>query len=527
MKVLISDPLAKQGIEILEREPDIQVELKTNLSRDELMARIPGYDALIVRSSTKVTREIIEAATRLKVIGRAGVGVDNIDVDAATRKGIIVLNTPSANTISAAEHTIAMMLSLSRNIHLANHSLKKGEWNRGKFTGVEVFNKTLGVIGLGRIGTEVVKRAQGLGMKVLAFDPYLSREGAERLKVQLVPLDRLLRESDYITVHTPLTPETRGMIGDKEFEMMKDGVRIINCARGGIIDEKALYNALVSGKVAGAALDVFETEPPPPGNPLLKLDNVLVTPHLGAATREAQVNVAVDVCSQVLSALRGEMVASAVNMPPIDPQTLKLLGPYMSLAEKLGLLQGQLIEGNISEITIDYAGEFFKGDLTPLTVAIEKGLLDPVLQETVNFVNAPFFIKQRGIKVMETRSGEHRDFVNLISVTVKTDSTLRTVAGTVYGKHDPRIVLLDEYHVNAVPYGHILLVYNDDRPGAIGTIGTILGRNDINIADMSVGRFEPGGKAVMVINVDSEVPKDVIGEIRSAPGITFVKQVRL
>jgi len=527
MKILICDPLAKQGIEILEREPDIRVDLKTSLGREELVARIPEYDGLIVRSSTKVTRDVIEAAIKLKVIGRAGVGVDNIDLDAATRKGIIVLNTPSANTISAAEHTIAMMLSLSRNIHLANHSLKSGEWNRRRFTGVEVFNKTLGVIGLGRIGTEVVKRAQGLGMKVLAFDPHLSREGAERLKVQLVQLDQLLRESDYITVHTPLTPETRGMIGEREFEMMKDGVRIINCARGGIIDEKALYNALVSGKVAGAALDVFEIEPPPPENPLLKLDNVLVTPHLGAATREAQVNVAVEVCSQVLKALRGEMVASAVNMPPIDPQTLKLLGPYMSLAEKLGLLQGQLIEGNISEITIDYAGEFFRGDLTPLTVAIEKGLLDPVLQETVNFVNAPFFIKQRGIKVMETRSGEHPDFANLISVTVKTDSAIRTVAGTVYGKHDPRIVLLDEYHVNAVPYGHILLVYNDDRPGAIGTIGTILGRNNINIADMSVGRFQPGGKAVTVLNLDNPVPDHVLTQITAQPNILWARRAKL
>jgi D-3-phosphoglycerate dehydrogenase len=527
MKVLISDPLARQGIEILEREDDIQVDVETELSHEELIDRIPDYDALIVRSSTKVTAEVIEAASRLRVIGRAGVGVDNIDVNAATRKGIVVLNTPSANTISAAEHTIAMILALSRNIHLASESLRRGEWNRKRFTGVEVFNKILGVIGLGRIGTEVVKRAQGLGMRVLAFDPYLSKEGAERLKVQLVSLEQLLRESDYITLHTPLTPETKRMIGRKEFAMMKDGVRIINCARGGIIDEEALYEALTGGKVAGAALDVFENEPPSPDNPILKLDNVLVTPHLGAATREAQVNVAVDVCTQVLKALRGEMVVSAVNLPPIDPHTLKLLGPYMSLAEKLGLLQGQLIEGNISEIAIDYAGELFKEDVTPLTVAIEKGLLDPVLQEMVNFVNAPFFIRQRGIRVIETRSGEHQDFVNLISVTVKTDSISRTVAGTVYGKHDPRIVLLDEYHVNAVPYGHILLVYNDDRPGAIGTIGTILGHNNINIADMSVGRFEPGGRAVMVINVDSEVPRKVVDEIRSASGITFVKQVRL
>ncbi|RKY02512.1 phosphoglycerate dehydrogenase [Candidatus Poribacteria bacterium] len=527
MKVLISDPLAREGVEILEREPDIEVTLGKGMDEEELVRVIPEYDALIVRSSTKVTSRVIEAAEKLKVIGRAGVGVDNIDVEAATRKGIIVLNTPGANTISAAEHTIALMLALSRNIHNAAASMRKGEWNRSKFMGVEVFRKTLGIIGLGRIGAEVAKRARGLGMRVIAYDPYLSREGAEKVGVQLVSLEQLLGESDYISIHTPLTPETRGMIGRKQFEMMKDGVRIINCARGGIVDEEALYEALVSGKVAGAALDVFEKEPPDPDNPLLKLDNVLATPHLGAATREAQVNVAVEVCSQVLRALRGEMVVTAVNLPSIDPHLLKLLGPYINLAEKIGLLHGQLLEGRVSEVTINYAGELFKENTAPLTVAVEKGLLTPALQEMVNFVNAPLLARERGIRVTEMRSGEHEDYVNLISVTVKTDSKTRTIAGTVYGKRDPRIVLIDRFHVNAVPSGHILIVQNDDRPGAIGTIGTILGRNGINIADMSVGRFKPGGKAVMVINLDSEAPEEVLREISSVPGIDYVKQVRL
>ncbi|MDI6889219.1 MAG: phosphoglycerate dehydrogenase [Methanocellales archaeon] len=524
MKVLITDPISEEGVKKLKKRATVDV--ATDLSENELVEQIKDYDALIVRSGTQVTRKVINAATKLKVIGRAGVGVDNIDVDAATEKGIIVINAPEGNTISAAEHTIAMMLALSRNIPQADISLKSGKWNRSKFMGVEVHNKVLGVIGLGRVGTEVAKRAQGLGMQVLACDPFISTERAEELGVQLTDMSEILKKSDYITIHTPLNKDTRHLISDEQLKKMKDGVRIINCARGGIIDEKALVKAIESGKVAGTALDVFENEPLK-DSPLLHLNNVIVTPHLGASTREAQVNVAVTAAEGVLDALKGGPVRNAVNMPSIKPETLAAIRPYLMLVEKLGSLCVQLVEGRINTVEVSYSGDVASMDTGPLTIAVLKGILNRVLSEPVNFVNAPVIAKSRGIKVVESKIGATEDFADLITVTAKTPKGKKSVAGTLFGKKDARIVRIDGYHVDAVPSGHMLVSAHIDKPGIIGRVGTILGENNINIAGMQVGREKTGGRAVMVLNVDSAVPDKILKQIEKVDGIFDVKPVVL
>jgi len=524
LKVLVTDPLSEVGIKRLKKEATVDV--ASNLSESELVKRIKDYDALMVRSGTQVTRKVINAATKLKVIGRAGVGVDNIDVDAATEKGIIVINAPEGNTISAAEHTIAMMLALSRNIPQADVSLKSGKWSRSTFIGVEVHNKVLGIIGLGRVGAEVAKMAQGLGMQILAYDPFISTERAEELGVQLADMNEILKKSDYITIHAPLNKDTRHLIGDEQFKKMKDGVRLINCARGGIIDENALAKAIESGKVAGTALDVFENEPPHE-SPLLHLDNVIVTPHLGASTREAQVNVAVTAAEGVLEALKGGPVRNAVNMPSIKPETLAVIKPYLMLAEKLGSLCVQLAEGRINTVEVSYSGDVASMDTGPLTIAALKGILNRILSEPVNFVNAPVIAKSRGIKVVESKIGATEDFADLITITAKTPKGEKSVAGTLFGKKDARIVRIDRYHVDAVPSGHMLVSAHIDKPGIIGRVGTILGENDINIAGMQVGREKVRGKAVMVLNVDSAVPDKILKQIERVDGIFDVKPVVL
>ena len=526
MKVLVSDPLSPQGLDLLAKEVDFEVDIKTELTPDELIERIGDYDALIIRSTTKVTTEVIEAAKRLKVVGRAGVGVDNVDVEAATRHGILVVNTPTGNTISAAEHTLTMMLALARNIVPASVSLKKGEWTRSKFTGVELYGKVLGVIGLGKIGSEVVHRAQAFGMETIAFDPYISSEAAEKLGIRLVKREELLKGADYISIHTPLIPETYHSISTHEIALMKPTCRLINCARGGIIDEAALYIALKEGRIAAAALDVFEDEPPI-DNPLLTLENLLVTPHLGASTAEAQTHVAIEIAQQVINALRGLPVTNAVNQPKMDWQTIEVFGPYLTLAEKIGSFQAQIVEGQISEIQIHYRGDLFNEDITPITVALQKGLLTPVLQTNVNYVNAPFIIKQRGIRVTETKSHSEGNFANSITITVVTDQAERTIEGTTFGQKDLRIVRIDQHHVNAKPEGYMILIYNQDQPGMIGMLGTILGNHHINISDMTVGRSHIGERAVMVINVDSQAPREVLQHIANQNRIYFVKQVKL
>lgn len=523
-KVLISDAISEEGIE--ELKTGANVDVFVDLNKDELIEKIGEYDALVVRSATKVTKEVIDAGKNLKVIGRAGAGVDNIDVISATEKGIVVVNAPEGNTISAAEHTIAMMMSLSRNIPQANASLKSERWDKINHIGVEVTDKVLGVLGLGRIGSEVVKRAQGLGMSVIAYDPFISEESSKELGIELLSLEKIFSRADYITIHTPKTRETYHLIGEEEFGKMKDGVRIINCARGGIIDEDALYKAVVNGKVAGAALDVFETEPPN-DNKLLELDRVIVTPHLGASTREAQLNVAITIADQIIRAIKNEPVKNAINMFSVKPEVYDKLKPYVSLAEKMGSLCAQLITGHINSVDICFHGDLAEKETGIITIAMLKGLLDPILGSNINFVNAPIVAKNRGIKVIESRTDMAENFINLISISVHTDKETKTVAGTLFGKDDPRIVKIDGYRVDAVPSGYMLISRYIDKPKVIGPVGVLLGENDINIAGMQVGRESVGGEAIMVFNVDGPVSEEVRKSVEKVDGILSVKAVRL
>jgi D-3-phosphoglycerate dehydrogenase len=526
-RILISDSLSKEAVDILEKEKDLKVEVNTKLTPEELKKAIKDYDGLLVRSSTKVTKDVINASDRLKIVGRAGVGLDNVDIDAASKKGVIVVNTPGGNTISTAEHTFSMMLALSRSIPQADLSMKKGEWERKKFMGVELYGKTLGIVGLGRIGTEVAKRALSFDMKVVAFDPYLSFEKAQALGIESVSLESLFKQSDYITVHTPLTDDTKHVISDKQFDMMKKGVRILNCARGGIIDEAALIKAIESGRVAGAALDVYEDEPPAKDSKLLKMDKVVLTPHLGASTEEAQVNVAIDIANTVRDILLGRCIRNAVNMPCVDPEVFKVIEPYLKLSEKIGSIITQVVEGHIKKVKIRYVGDIMKYDLSPFTVSVMKGMLAPILQETVNFVNALVIAKERGINVVESKTAEIQDFASLIIVEAETDKAKSLVAGTLFTKTDPKIVKINEFWVDSVPEGNMLFVFNRDVPGIIGEIGTIFGKNNINIASVSFGRDVKGGNAVSVWNVDSDVTKKVLDEIKKAKNIQEVKLAKL
>ncbi len=527
MKILVSDPLSEEGLKILRDIKEFQVDVKTELKPEALKEIIKDYDALIVRSSTKVTKDVIEAAHKLKVIGRAGVGLDNVDLEAATQKGVIVMNTPAGNTISTAEHTMSMILALSRNIPQANASTKKGEWKRSKFMGVELYGKSLGIVGFGRIGREVAKRALSFGMNVLAFDPFLSREVAEGLGVSVVELKDLLQNADYITVHTPLTEETKHMISGVEFALMKKSARLINCARGGIIDEAALVDAIKEGKISGAAIDVFEKEPVAPESELLKLDNVVVTPHLGASTEEAQVNVAVEVSEIVRDALLGRGIRNAANYPSVEAETFKTLEPYINLCEKLGSFTAQLAEGRYQELNIIYSGEIVKHDLSPLTMSLVKGALSPILKETVNFINATALAKERGIQVKESKLSKEAEFVNLIQLEIKTDKEARRIAGTLASNKQPRIVKIEDYYVEATPAGEMLVIQNWDKPGIIGNLGTLLGKHNINIAAMTFGREKPGGKAISLLNVDSPVTPEILGKIKKTENILSVKVINI
>jgi len=517
-RVLVSDPLAEEGLVILKES--CTVDVKTDLKEDELCGVIKDYDALIVRSGTQVTAKVIAAGRQLKFIGRAGVGVDNVDVDAATRQGVIVANAPEGNTLAATEHTMAMMLSLARNIPQATASLKKKEWKRSKFMGVELNEKTLGIVGFGRIGREVAKRAIALEMKCVAYDPFISKERASQLGVKVMTIEDLFKVSDVITVHTPLIKETKHVINAKSIATMKDGVRIINCARGGIIDEKALYDAIQSGKVAGAALDVFEEEPPLE-SPLLTLDKVIVTPHLGASTVEAQKNVAIQVAKQCVEVLNGGSAKYVVNAPMVPSEQAEVLEPFAELAEKMGRFAIQTVEGRLASVECIYGGELSKyaGSMKFVTRLVLKGLLDPILQVPVNIVNAEFVAKERGIAVSETVTEESHGFKNLITIKVRTDKTEETVCGTVFAKGRSRIVSVNQYTMDLIPEGNVIVSRHLDKPGVIGRASTILGKSNINIAGMQVGRINPGEEALMVLNVDSEVPEEVMKEIRSMPGI--------
>lgn len=527
MKILISDQLSEEGLKILKDVKEFQVDVKTDLKPEDLKEIIKDYDALIVRSATKVTKDIISQAQKLKVIGRAGVGLDNVDLEAATGKGIIVMNTPAGNTISTAEHTMSMILALSRNIPQANVSVKHGEWKRSKFMGVELYNKTLGIIGLGKIGSEVAKRAQSFGMKVLAYDPFLSREVAEGLGVEVVELKDLLQRSDCITVHTPLTEETKHMISTNEFAIMKNGVRLINCARGGIVDEVALIKAIKEGKVSGAALDVFEKEPLPPDSEILELDNIITTCHLGASTEEAQINVAIEIAECVRDYLLGKGIRNAANYPCLEAEVCKILEPYINLAEKLGSFSSQLVEGRLQELNINYSGDIIQQDLSPVTLALVKGMLSPILEESVNFINAVALAKERGIKIKEVKSSREEEFVTLIQVEIKTDKETKCIAGTLSSNKQPRIVKIDEYYVELSPFGEMIVIQNWDRPGIIGNLGTLLGKHNINIAAMTFGRQTPGGRAISVLNVDSPVSAEILDKMKKIENILAVKIIKL
>jgi len=527
MKILISDKLVQEGIKILKGEKKFKVDCKFDISPAELKSIIKNYDSLIVRSNTKVTKDIINASVKLKFIGRAGVGVDNIDLKAATKKGIVVINTPAGNTTSTAEHAMSLILALSRNIPQAYLSLKSGKWERSKFTGVELYGKTLGIIGLGRIGSSVAKMAKSFNMKIVVFDPFISMDIASKLEVEMVNMKELLSCSDYISIHTPKNVKTKHLISNKEFSLMKKNVRLINCARGGIIDEKALVKALQSKKIAGCALDVYENEPPASDHELFKFDNCVVTPHLGASTSEAQVNVAVEIAQSISDALLGKGIVNAVNFPSVDARTYKILEPYIDLAERMGKFAGQLIKGRISRVKITYNGVITEYKTAPLTMSLINGLLSPILGDTVNFVNAIDVAKGRAIKIEDIHSSVEAEFVNLINVAIKTDKETFLLWGTLSGNNQPRIVKINNIYVEATPSGHMLFINNNDRPGIVGAVGMILAEGKINIGGITFGRESPGGLVVSVINVDNEVPENIIKKLREAKDILFVKLINV
>jgi D-3-phosphoglycerate dehydrogenase len=526
MRLLVSDPLSNKGLEILGRAKNIKYDIRPGLSPEELKRIIPEYDAIIVRSETKLTSEILEEANRLKVIGRAGIGLDNVDLTSATKKGIVVMNTPQENAIAAAEHTIAMMLSISRKIPQATASMRGGKWEKKKFMGVEFYDKTVGLIGLGVIGTIVADRARALKMRVMAYDPYISKEAAEKKGVDLASFDELLGHSDFISIHTPLTDETRYLIDKEVFRKMKDGVILINCARGGIVNEKDLYDAIKTGKVAGAALDVFEKEPAI-GNPLLELEEVICTPHLGASTGEAQENVAIAIVQQIIDFLMMGEARNAVNIPMVSPDILPFLRPYLRLGEKLGSFLAQISNYAIEEVLIEYQGEVVEYGTKPITISVLKGLLTPYLGETVNFVNAPVIAKEREMRITESTSAKAEDFASLIAITTRSKIEQNYIAGALFGRKELRIVKLNGFFIEAIPEGHILLVNNYDKPGVIGNIGMTLGSRNINIATMQFGRDRMGGNAISLLHLDIPLAPGILGEILRLPNIISVRQIHL
>ncbi|EST56096.1 3-phosphoglycerate dehydrogenase [Brevibacillus panacihumi W25] len=525
-KVLITDPLSEFGIQQLLDASDVEVVRKTNLSPSDLLEIIGDYDALLVRSQTQVTADVFAAGKKLKAVGRAGVGVDNIDINAATQAGVPVINAPDGNTISTAEHSFAMLMAVARNIPQAHKKLADGTWDRKSFQGVELNKKVLGIIGMGRIGSEVAKRAKAFGMTVMGYDPFMTEERAQKMGVTNATVDEICRQADFITVHTPLTKETRHIISSREFAKMKDGVRLINCARGGIIDEKALYEAITTGKVAGVALDVYEEEPPV-DNPLIGLPQVVHTPHLGASTVEAQENVAVDVSEEILKVLRGQPFKNAVNLPSIPADVMEKVQPYFTLGEKLGHFLAQVTVGSVSEIEIKYSGELTDVDTAPLTRTVLKGVLSFRLGEGVNYVNAPLLAKVRDITVTERKAAQNRGFTNLLTVSLKTSQETRTVAGTRLNGYGARIVKIDDYAIDVAPEGYLLYIHHNDRPGVIGRVGSILGTNGVNIATMQVGRRDIGGDAIMMLSVDKPLTAELLDTMGELPEVKSVTQIEL
>ncbi len=525
MKILVTDSIEQRCLDILQKE-GFDVEAQPTMQPDRLRSVISEYDALVVRSATNVTGEVIAAAKALKVIGRAGAGVDNIDVDAATRKGIVVMNTPGGNTISTAEHTMSMLLSMSRNIPQAFDSLRKGQWNRKSYVGTELFGKTIGIIGLGKVGREVAVRCQAFGMNTVGCDPVLAAEVASKMNIELVSLDELYRRSDFITVHTPLNDETRGLISDIQLAMCKHGVRLLNCARGGIIDEQALLRALESGKVAGAALDVFETEPPG-DHPLLKHPRVVATPHLGASTEEAQEKVATQIAQQVADFLKERGVAGAVNAEVIHLATRKEIKPYVHLAEKIGSLIAQLMQGQLKKLSVVCSGGFLVQSSELISAAVLKGILSHLMSEPVNLINAPVLARELGVLLMEEKESEHESYTHLVTVRYETEQERRSFSGTVFGSAQSRIVQIDEYHLEINPEGPLLFYKNVDRPGMLASVGSVLAQAGINIAGLALGRDKPGQRAITIINADSAIPVQILRQLETIEGVFEVKTAKL
>jgi D-3-phosphoglycerate dehydrogenase len=524
-RLLVTDTLAETGLEILRNDPEIDLDYRPGIEGAALLEAVGSADALISRSGTAITEELLAAGGRLKVAGRAGVGLDNVDVDAATRRGILVINAPTANILSATEHTMALLLALCRNVPAADASMRRGEWTRSKFMGIELSDKTLGVIGLGRIGSRVAIRAQSFGMKVLAHDPYIAPAAAQRVQAELVPLERLLAEAEFITVHTPLTDETRGMIGAPEIARMKDGVVLVNCARGGIYDEADLAAALNSGKVAAAALDVFEQEPPPEDHPLRHAKNIILTPHIGANTWEAQDRVASQTAEMVVAALKGSIFVSAVNLPfqgTVDADA----APLIALAEKLGLLVAQLLEGAPVEANLELWG--IEERLTRiLSVASLKGLLTPHLSQSVNFVNAQAIAEARGMLTGSTIHPVPHDYANLLTFRARSSSAEVYASGTVFSERTSRVVSVNHFRVEFEPEGYLIYMVNRDVPGVVGKVGTVLGDREINIAEYNLARAPEGGVAMAIVTIDSALDEGTLSFLRSFKEMEEVRLIKL
>jgi D-3-phosphoglycerate dehydrogenase len=523
VKVVVSDSLAKEGLEILKATEGLTVDYRPGSAPEDLRAALADADGLIVRSATKATADLLAAAPNLKIIGRAGTGLDNVDVEAATARGIVVMNTPGGNAGAVAELTIGMLMSMARGIPAAHRALREGRWEKKGMLGREIFNKTLGIVGIGAIGSKVARYAQALRMNVLAYDPYISLDAAARLGVELTDLPTLFSRSDFVSIHIPLTPKTKNLVDAAMLAKMKPTAMIINIARGGIIDEAALADAIAGGRLAGAALDVFSPEPPAQDNPLLALDRVVVTPHLGASTHESQVAVGIEICKQVSQFFREGIISNAVNFPQVPPETLRTLRPYLALGERLGTFLGQYARGRMESLSVSYQGQVAAYPVSPITNAVLVGILGPIVGEMVNMVNAPVVAKERGLVISEVRGDEAVDYTSLITVTLVTDEGKSVVSGTLFGHSEPRILTVDDYLIEAEPTGHLLFFTNRDVPGVIGLVGTILGEAGVNIASFHLGRSLTAHRAVAMVNVDTVVPPEAIEILRQQSAIESVQ----
>lgn len=526
-RVLIADGLAKEGIEVLKKNPRIEVLEFSAIDRDELKKKLPEIDILIVRSRTQVDKDLLEHAAKLKIVLRAGIGLDNVDVPAGTDRGVVVMNAPTGNIVTTAEHTLAMIFAASRHIPQADSYLRQGKWEKKKFQGNELRGKTLGLLGLGNIGRAVAERAIGLGMTVISYDPYVSPEAAAKLNIKLTTIDDLLKTSDYVSVHVPLGPSTKGLIGKDAISKMKKGAYLINCARGGIVDEAALIEGLESKHLAGAALDVFEVEPLPANSPLLKREDIVITPHLGASTEEAQVQVSLEVAEQIGMYTNDGVLKNAINVPNISLDQLSVLKPFVTLCERLGSFAAQAAhQESVKRIRVHYEGEMSKQNREILTLSVLKGFLAPLLSTSVNFVNARKVLKDRGIRVEESYETECSDYTSLVALTIEGTENI-SVSGTLFGKGESRIVSLDGFAIDAVPEGFILYTKNTDQPGVIGALGTTLGTQGINIARMHLGRDPKKREAIALVNIDSEPSAVTLDALRKTKGMLSVKQIKL